>query len=95
MSGMVFHPGHEELHGITVVVEEASGRAWVGRYHERNERGVLLLDASLHDPSNATLPRGAWLERSRKFGVRVDSKHVVVPFADLTSIRRLAEPDPQ
>ena len=52
MSGMVFHPGHEELHGITVVVEEASGRVYVGRYHERTDRGVLLLDASLHDPSN-------------------------------------------
>ena len=93
MTGMVFHPGHEELHGVTVVVEGVSGQAWVGRYHEKNERGVLLLDVTLHNPASATLPREAWLERVRKFGVRVESKHVVVPFAELSSIRRLADPD--
>ena len=91
MSGMVFHPGHEELHGVTVLVEGTTGMAWVGRYHEQNERGVLLLDVSLHDPTNATLPRGAWLERLRKFGIKVDAKHVVVPFAELGSITRLSE----
>ena len=93
MSGMVFHPGHEELHGVTVVVEGASGLAWVGRYHEKNERGVVMLDVALHDPASATLPRGAWLERVRKFGIKVDAKHLVIPFAEIGSIRRLAEPD--
>jgi hypothetical protein len=91
MSGMVLHPGHEELHGVTVFVEGTTGMAWVGRYHEKNERGVLLLDVSRHDPASATLPRAAWLERLRKYGITVDAKHVVVPFAEVGSITRLSE----
>jgi hypothetical protein len=88
---MVLHPEREELHGITVLVEGAGGKAWVGRYHEKNERGVLLLNVASHDPSSATLPRSAWLERVRKFGITVEAKHVVVPFADIGTIKRLTE----
>jgi len=76
---MIFHPGHEELHGVTVVVRGASGRSWVGRYHERTERGILLHDVAIHDPATALVDREAWLVRLRKFGIKVDSKHVVIP----------------
>jgi hypothetical protein len=89
MSGMVFHPGHEELHGVTVVIDGSSGKSWVGRYHERTERGILLHDVSIHDPATALVPREAWLERLRKFGVKVDAKHVVVPEAEAVEVRRL------
>ena len=51
LSGHVFHPGHEELHGITVVLDGVSGRTYVGRYHERTERGLLLHDVGVHDPA--------------------------------------------
>lgn len=94
MSGHVFHPGHEDLHGVTVVVEGPEGRSWVGRYHERNERGVLLHDVAIHDPATATVAREAWLARLRKFGVRVDARHLVIPGADALAIRRLGDPDP-
>jgi hypothetical protein len=86
---MVFHPGHEELHGVTVVIDGPSGKSWVGRYHERTERGILLHDVSIHDPATALVPREAWLERLRKFGVKVDAKHVVVPEAEAVEVRRL------
>ena len=89
MSGMVFHPGHEELHGITVVVDGSSGRSWVGRYHERTARGILLHDVAIHDPATALVPRDVWIDRLRKFGVKVDSKHVVIPEAEAVGIRRL------
>ena len=91
MSGHVFHPGHEELHGVTVVVDGLSGRAWVGRYHEQTEGGILLHDVAVHDPATATLPREAWLERLRKFGIKVDSKQIVIPDAESARVRRLAE----
>lgn len=91
MSGHVFHPGHEELHGVTVVVESGSGTTWVGRYHERNERGVVLHDVATHDPATATLPRGAWFSRLIKFGVRVDTKHLVVPNEQASRVVRLTE----
>lgn len=89
MSGMVFHPGHEELHGVTVVVDGSSGRSWVGRYHERTARGILLHDVAIHDPATAQVPRDAWLDRLRKFGVKVDSRHVVIPESEAVEIRRL------
>ena len=93
MSGHVFHPGHEELHGVTVVVDGTSGHAWVGRYHERTERGILLHDVAVHDPATASLPREAWLERLRKFGVKVDAKHVVIPENESARVTRLVEPN--
>ena len=92
MSGMVFHPGHEALHGITVVAEGSSGRLWVGRYHERTDAGVLLLDVAVHDPDTSP-PRTDWLDRIRKFGVRPDRKHLVIPHSELTVLRRLVDPE--
>lgn len=88
MSGHVFHPGHEELHGITVVVRGRSGKTYVGRYHERTDRGVLLHDVGTHDP--ATGPVEAYLERTHKFGVRADAKHLVIPDEEVVEISRLA-----
>ena len=86
MSGHVFHPGHEELHGVTVVVESPSGVTWVGRYHERSERGVLLHDVAQYDPASADQSRTAWVQRLIKFGIRIDQKHLMVPSADATRI---------
>ena len=77
MSGHVFHPGHEELHGVTVVVESPSGVIWVGRYHERTDRGVLLHDVATHDPASADQSRDAWIQRLIKFGIRIDQKHLI------------------
>ncbi|HEV8600079.1 MAG TPA: hypothetical protein VGQ69_12010 [Gemmatimonadales bacterium] len=91
MSGHVFHPGHEALHGVTVVVEGASGRSWVGRYHETNERGVVLHDVAIHDPATAALSRGDWIERLRKFGIRVDEPFVILPAKEAGPITRLSD----
>lgn len=92
MSGHVFHPGHEELHGITVVVRGASGRSWVGRYHERTERGILLHDVAVHDPATAPVDRDAWLTRLRKFGIKVDTKYVVIPDSESAEVELLQPP---
>lgn len=91
MSGHVFHPGHEELHGVTVVVESTGGTTWVGRYHEQTDRGVFMHDVAIHDPTTATLPREAWLERLITFGIKVDAKHLVIPTAEAGRITRLLE----
>jgi hypothetical protein len=91
MPGHVFHPGHEALHGVTVVVEGSSGRTWVGRYHETNERGVELHDVAIHDPAITTIARGAWLERLRKFGIRVDEPLVILPRKEAGAITPLSD----
>jgi hypothetical protein len=90
LSGHVFHPGHEELHGITVVLDGVSGRTYVGRYHERTERGLLLHDVGVHDPA-AGMTREEYLKRTLKFGIKTDQKQLVVPHDEVATLRRLAE----
>jgi hypothetical protein len=89
VSGHVFHPGHDELHGITVVLEGASGKTYVGRWHEQVEKGVVLHDVATHDPVGG-LSREDFLSRTIKFGVKPEQKTVVVTEV-LVSVRKLAE----
>ena len=80
MAGHVFHPGHHELHGITVVVHTAEPRVFVGRFDRQDESGVHLIGVSAHDSTQTT--EAEFLSRTIKFGVRVDRPHLVIP-ADL------------
>ena len=79
MSGHVFHPGHDELHGVTVVITGASGRTYLGRWHEKGARGVTMRDAAIHDPASNPLPVDQWLAKQRKFGIAATEKQVIVP----------------
>jgi hypothetical protein len=90
MSGHVFHPGHAELHGITVVVETRGARIYVGRYDSEDASGVHMLDVGVHDPS-ATLSKEEYIRKSAKFGVRTDHKHVIIPADQVARITRLGE----
>ena len=90
MTGFVFHPGHHELHGITVVVETTGGTTYVARFDTQDERGVHLLNVAQHDPS-AGQPLDEFLARTRKFGVKAERKHLVVPSGEVARIRRLVE----
>ena len=88
--GHVFHPGHEALHGITVVVSGASGRLYVGRYHETTDRGVVLHDVALREPDD-TLGADDWIARQIKFGVKIAERHVVVPISESVSVVKLVD----
>jgi hypothetical protein len=90
MTGYVFHPGHAELHGVTVVVETLGSRTYVGRYDSEDERGVHMLDVGVHEP-NADVSKDEYIRKSAKFGVRSEHKHVVVPAQQVTRITRLGE----
>lgn len=89
MSGHVFHPGHDDLHGITVVLEVASGKTYVGRWHEQVEKGVVLHDVATHDPAGGQ-SREDFLARTLKFGVKPEQRTVVVS-EQLLSVKKLAE----
>jgi hypothetical protein len=89
MSGHVFHPGHAELHGITVVVETRGPLTYVGRYDSEDDRGVHMLDVGVHDAA-AGLPKEEYLKKSARFGIRTDHKHLVIPAAEVVRITRLA-----
>jgi hypothetical protein len=88
VTGYVFHPGHEQLHGVTVVVTGRSGRTYVGRYHERGSRGVVMHDTAVHDPASAELNRDAWLARITKYGVPATEKMLIVPDDEVGEIQR-------
>jgi len=89
VTGHVFHPGHDDLHGVTVVLEGASGKTYVGRWHEQVEKGVVLHDVATHDPAGGQT-REDFLARTLKFGVRPEQKTVVVA-EELVSVKKLAE----
>jgi hypothetical protein len=91
MVGHVFHPGHAELHGITVVVETNGPLTYVGRYDSADERGVLMLDVGVHDAATGGGSKEEYVRKSAKFGIRSDYKHLVVPTSQVTRITRLGE----
>ena len=91
MSGHVFHPGHAELHGITVVVETTGSLTYVGRYDSEDARGVVMLDVGIHDASAGGGSKEEYVARSAKFGIRSDRKQLVIPADQVARISRLAE----
>jgi hypothetical protein len=87
---MTFHPGHHELHGVTVVLDALDARTYVGRFDSQDERGVHLLDVGVHQ-SGGEHSREEYLRRTLKFGVRAEHKHLLVPGGEVVRIRRLTE----
>ena len=90
MSGQVFHPGHSELHGITVVVETHGPRTYVGRYDTEDERGVHMLDVGIHEEPTGG-PKEDFIRKSARFGVRSQLRHIVVPTDQVARITRLGD----
>ena len=92
MTGHIFHPGHSELHGITVVVETRDDHAYVGRYDSEDAAGLHMLDVGIYGPALAAqLSKEEYLRKCSKFGVPRDQKHLVVPATSVVRIIRLSE----
>jgi hypothetical protein len=88
MSGHVFHPGHHELHGVTVVVDASDGRTFIGRFDRVEDGRVQLLNVARHDPATGT--RDDFIRKSHKFGVRVDATHLALPEGEVRALTPLA-----
>jgi len=91
VSGLVFHPGHHALHGMTVVLEASDGRTCVGRFDTEDEAGVHLRDVGIHRAEDGPGTRDDYLRHTLKFGVRRDVPHLVVPRGSVLRITRLTE----
>jgi hypothetical protein len=91
MSGHVFHPGHHELHGVTVVLETRGARTYVGRFDSEDDSGVHLHDVGVHDASVGGPSKEEFLRRCDKFGIRTEHRDVVVPSAEVARIGRLID----
>jgi hypothetical protein len=91
MSGHVFHPGHHELHGVTVVVETRGSRTYVGRFDSQDDSGVHLHDVGVHDGTAEGPSKEDFLRRCDKFGIRPEHRDLVVPSGDVARIGRLVD----
>ena len=91
MSGHVFHPGHQELHGVTVVLETRGSRIYVGRFDSQDERGVHMHDVGVHDAAAGGASKDEFLRRCDKFGIRPEHRDLLVPASEVASIRRLVD----
>lgn len=91
VAGHVFHPGHQELHGITVVLETHGARTYVGRFDSEDEHGVHLHDVGVHDAAAAGLSKEEFLRRCDRFGIRSEHRDLLVPAHAVASIRRLVD----
>jgi hypothetical protein len=85
----IFHPGHHELHGITVVLETNGRETFLGRFDSEDERGVRMLDVGIHDGDGST--KEEYIRRSLKYGIRTDRKELIVPKEAVARITRLAD----
>lgn len=90
MSGHVFHPGHHELHGVTVVLETDTA-LWVGRFDSVTPNGVLLHDAGCHEDGLSPGTREEYLQQTLKFGVRSSTRNTLIPEGEVRGMRPLAE----
>ena len=87
----VFHPGHDELHGQTVVVRTSTPRTYVGRWHEVRDGQVFMMDVAVHDSSSAEESGDEWLAKLKKFGIPVDERSASVEHASVTEVVRLRD----
>jgi len=89
VSGHIFHPGHHDLHGITVVLETGT-ELWVGRFDSVTPKGVLLHDAGCYEDGVTEGTREEYLRKTLTFGVRATVKNKLIPEQDVRAIRQLA-----
>ena len=91
MTGHVFHPGHQPLHGITVVVETHGDLTVIGRFDTQDGQGVHILDAAIYEPAASGLSKTDYIRKCAKFGVPQDRKHLVLPVPEIARITPLGE----
>ncbi len=83
--GITLHHDRDDLHGITVVVSGKSGRTYVGRWHERQPRGVVMRNVAILE---ADQDRVASLAKFAKFGIPSEHRTYVVPEDEFDRVER-------
>jgi hypothetical protein len=78
---------------MTVVVETDGALTYVGRYDREDDRGVHLLDVGIHDAGSG-LPKESYIERSSRYGVRAEHRHLSVAADEVVRITQLVRWEP-
>ena len=72
-----------------VVVDTASYFLFIGKLVEIGERFLTLEDADVHDRRESPSSNEKYVVESKKYGVRVNRKHVHIRFEEVVCISRL------
>lgn len=88
---MTFHPGHDALHGFTVVLFSEGPSTWVGRWQEERDGFIHLADASEHRDGERGLSKAAFLLELAKLGPRPVHRVLAVRRGDVSGVRQLGD----
>jgi hypothetical protein len=91
MAGHVFHPGHQALHGVTVVLETHGAKTYVGRFDSQDDRGVHMHDVGVYDAASAANSKQEFLQRCDRFGIPTHYRDLLVPATDVARIQKLVD----
>jgi hypothetical protein len=91
MTGHVFHPGHDEWHGQTVVVYTRGPRTVIGRWDAVMGAEVHMRDAAVHEQGAVDEDRDAWVAKLKKFGIPVEHPTYALPEAEVEKVVRLRD----
>jgi hypothetical protein len=88
---MTFHPGHDALHGFTVVLFSDGPSTWVGRWQEERDDTIQLADACEHKDGERGLTKKGFLEELARTGPRPTHRMIGVPRHAVTDVRQLGD----
>jgi hypothetical protein len=86
-----FHRDAHALHGITCVVDLRGPRVLVGRVDTIDDAAVVLLDVDVHEERPGGPTKDDYVRNAARVGTWKKHDRLVVPAADVASIRRLSE----
>jgi hypothetical protein len=90
-TGHVFHPGHDEWHGQTVVVYTKGPRTLVGRWDAIVDDQLQMRDVAVHDSARDDEPPAAWVARLKQFGIPVQHGTFALGAAEVEHVVRLRD----
>lgn len=91
MSGAVFHPGHDEYHGITVVLYTSGPRTFIGRWDQVQDGMIRIVGATMHEQGSGGAGLDDWVRQVKQYGVPQDYPQIMVPRSEVVRVVPLRE----
>ncbi|MDG2150274.1 MAG: hypothetical protein P8N09_12200 [Planctomycetota bacterium] len=87
----VFHPGHDQLHGKTVVLFTTGARTYIGRWGEEADGVVHMMGVAVHEVGTDEGTRDEWVAKSKKFGFAVTANGATIPRDEIEKVAYLSD----